>query len=93
MKTVDVTNLSNGLFNAGNFIIIINNQSILLNQIQTTNTPTNTINYFDNKALITIANYATNKYISVPNNASLTNFYKLNIDNNYNIKPNINTTP
>ena len=93
MKTVDVINLSDGLFNAGNFIIIINNKSILLNKIQPTVTPTNTINYFDNKALITIANYATNKYISVPNNASLTNFYKLDIDNNYNVKPNINTTP
>jgi hypothetical protein len=93
MKAVDATNVSDERFNSGNFIIIINNKSILLNKIQSTVTPTNTINYFDNKALITIANYATNKYISVPNTASLTNFYKLSIDNNYNIKPKINTTP
>ena len=93
MKAVDVTNFSNGLFDSGNFIITINNQSVLLNKIQPNNTPETTKNFFNNTSLITIANYANNKYISVPNDASYTNFYKLNIDNKYNIKPNLITIP
>lgn len=93
MKAVDVTNFSNGLFDSGNFIITINDQSVLLNKIQPNNTPETTKNFFNNTSLITIANYANNKYISVPNDASYTNFYKLNIDNKYNIKPNLITIP
>ena len=34
-------------------------------------------------------NIASNKYISVPNDSSLTNFYKLGIDSNFNITPTI----
>ena len=93
MKEVDATNFSNGLFKSENFIININNQSILLNQNQTNNTSTTTANYFNNTSLIAIANYAKNKYISVPNNDSLTNFYKLDIDNNYKVNPNFITNP
>jgi hypothetical protein len=92
MKANDATTFSNGLFNAGNFIVKINNQSVLLNQDQT-HTATTIPNYFNNNSMITIANYATNKYISVPNDASYTNFYKLDIDNNYNVKPSLITIP
>ena len=53
----------------------------------TTAMPTNTAIFFDNTDLLTTANYANNKYISVPNDESLTNFYKLDIDSNYNIAP------
>lgn len=95
MKADNATAFSDGLFAAENFIVKINNQSVFLNKTksQTKNqnsiTPTNTANVFDNTSLITIANYATNKYISIPNDSSLTNFYKLDIDNNYDIKPGI----
>lgn len=89
MKADDALKYSNDLFNTNKFIIIINNQSVLLNQIQNNTTPMATTNYFNNTGLITISNYANNKYISVPNDHSLTNFYKLDIDNNYNISPNI----
>lgn len=93
MKASDATTFSNGLFNSGKFIIYINNKSILLNQSQTNNTPTTTANFFDNTNLITIANYATNKYISVPTDASLTKFYTLDMDNNYKVKPSLITIP
>lgn len=93
MKAIDATTFSNGLFSSGKFIIYINNKSILLNQSQTNNTPTTTANFFDNTNLITIANYATNKYISVPTDASLTKFYTLDMDDNYKVKPSLITTP
>jgi hypothetical protein len=43
--------------------------------------------YFNNSGLLDIAKYSKNKYIGVPNDASLTNFYTLEYDNNFNIKP------
>ena len=79
----NATAFSDGLFAAENFIVKINNQSVLLNKTKTQTknqnsiTSTNTANVFDNK------------YISIPNDSSLTNFYKLDIDNNYNVKPGI----
>jgi hypothetical protein len=48
---------------------------------------------FDNPDLKEISTYSNNKYISVPNDASLTNFYKLGVDNNFNIVPQLASQP
>ena len=63
--------------------LYVNSESFI--QDNTTSTISN--NIFNNTELINIANYANNKYISVPNDVSLTNFYKLDFDSNYNIAP------
>ena len=44
-------------------------------------------NFFDNLGLQTLSNYALTKYNSVPNDESLTKFYKLGFDDNYNVIP------
>ena len=49
------------------------------------NIPINT--KFDNVGLYTLSDYATSLYKSVPNDTSLTNFYKLGFDSNFNIVP------
>ena len=54
-----------------------------------TQTPTNDVSFFNNEDLREISKYAIDKYISVPNDASVTNFYKLGFDENYNIIPKI----
>lgn len=88
MNAIDATTFSNNLFESGNFIVNINNKSILLNQnIKSDTKPTDYSSYFNNMHLKKIAKYANNTYLSVPNDASFTKFYKLDIDNNYNVKP------
>ena len=44
---------------------------------------------FKNKDLLEISKYFINKYVSVPNDPALTNFYKLGVDENYNVMPKI----
>ena len=45
--------------------------------------------YFDNEGLKKMNTYIENKYISVPNDKALTNFYTLGFDKNYNLSINI----
>lgn len=73
------------------FIVRINNQSVILRPILKSNRQEeiNKAKYFNNEGLKDIAKYVNNKYISVPNDESLTNFYTLGIDNNYNLIPKI----
>ena len=47
----------------------------------------NTNSFFDNLGLKTISDYALTKYKSEPNDESLTKFYTLGFDDNYNIVP------
>lgn len=51
--------------------------------------PTIDASIFQNKDLLEISKYAINKYVSVPNDPALTNFYKLEVDENYNVMPKI----
>jgi len=51
--------------------------------------PTIDASIFQNKDLLEISKYAIGKYVSVPNDPALTNFYKLGVDENYNIMPKI----
>ena len=43
--------------------------------------------FFDNQGLKEISIYTKNKYISVPNDESLTKFYTLGFDKDYNLEP------
>jgi len=77
--------LANTLTKSGTFKIFINGISITLYKLNKSNKDINV--FFDNTSLLDIADYSKNKYISIPNDDSLTKFYKLNIDNNFNISP------
>jgi len=68
------------------FIVRINNRSVILRPIlqKNRNKEIKKDNYFNNKGLKDIVEYTNNKYITVPNDESLTNFYTLGFDTNYN---------
>ena len=72
------------LFTSGNFKVLINGSIVVLNKM-----PKPTINtiYFNNSGLKDVSKYSDSVYTSVPNDASLTNFYKLGFDSNFNITP------
>ena len=57
------------------------------NSSNTSNNNTELAKYFNNTGLLDIAQYSQNKYTTLPDDKSLTRFYKLGIDNNYNIVP------
>jgi len=84
----DVNELVNKLMSLNQFKVFINGVLVILYKI--VSAPVPTPNYFNNNGLTKISDYAKKKYISVPNDASLTNFYKLGIDDNFNIVPQIN---
>ena len=83
----DVAMLAHTLTLNNNFKVLINGINIMLDKIQTSNKDIN--KFFDNTNLLDITDYSNSKYISVPNDESLTKFYKLNIDKNFNIVPSI----
>jgi hypothetical protein len=80
-----VSDLEDKLFKSKSFKVFINGFNILLYKIS--EPKTNDENYFDNNGLKDISKYSNKKYNSVPNDASLTNFYKLEFDRNFNIMP------
>jgi len=71
------------------FIVRINNRSVIIRPIlqSNRNKEIQKYKYFDNDGLKEVVDYANNKYITVPNDKSLTNFYTLDIDKDYNIIP------
>jgi len=85
ISTTDAAKLAQQFITSGTFKVFINGFIITLSKIPTPTTNIN--NYFDNPALKEISEYSNKKSISVPNDASLTNFYKLGIDSDYNIVP------
>lgn len=85
----DAAKMANNLFGSSSFIVNINSQNITLVKFNDTSVNNIDDNVFDNTGLKDIANYANNKYISVPNDSSLTNFYKLDFDKYFNIIPTI----
>ena len=86
-NSTDTEKLALQLVADNNFKVFINGFNIVLYKM-----PTPTINqstYFDNKVLKKINTYIDNVYVAVPNDISLTNFYKLGFDSNFNIQPQI----
>jgi hypothetical protein len=80
------------LMKTDTFIVRINNKSIILRVLLPQSNPTveeDKTRFFNNKGLKEISTYANNKYISVPNDESLTKFYTLGFDKNYNLIPKI----
>jgi len=84
-NATDSAIMADTLMTNKNFIITINGKSVVLTKISSTNKSINA--YFDNAFLKTISKYSTNKYVTIPNDESLTKFYKLDFDKNYNIVP------
>jgi uncharacterized membrane protein len=80
---------ANNMFNRNNFIVKINNVNVRLNRTnEQENTSINDMSsYFNNTGLLDIMDYSQQKYIQVPNDLSLTRFYNLTLDKNYNVKP------
>lgn len=83
---------ANALFQQNNFIVSINGENVLLNKLNPSSGSTGINNaakntYFNNKGLLDIANYAQQKYINAPTDKSITQFFKLSIDPNFNVKP------
>ena len=71
------------------FIVSINNRTVILRKMLPKDLKLNIekSKFFDNKGLKEISKYANNKYISVPNDESLTKFYTLGFDKDYNLEP------
>jgi len=86
-SAINAAILANTLTKNGTFKVFINGLSIILYKLNKSNKDINT--FFDNTALLDISDYSKTKYRAVPNDNSLTNFYKLDIDKNFNIKPSI----
>lgn len=84
-----VANNANQLFIQNNFIVLINGSNIRLSKINTSNIDSikNREAYFNNTGMNDISKYALQKYTMTPQDKSFTRFFKLNIDNNYNVKP------
>ena len=81
----DTAKLAHQMTTSGTFKVFINGLSILLYKLPKPTTNSNS--FFDNSGLKDISKYSNSKYVSVPNDASLTNFYKLGFDSNFNIVP------
>jgi len=71
------------------FIVSINNRTVILRKMipKTEKTKIEKSRFFDNQGLKEISRYADKKYISVPNDESLTKFYTLGFDKDYNLEP------
>lgn len=71
------------------FIVSINNRTVILRKMipKTEKTKIEKSRFFDNQGLKEISKYSINKYISVPNDESLTKFYTLGFDKDYNLEP------
>ena len=87
MNATGAATKSTSLMSSKSFTVNIDGYSVSLSKYNTSTDTIPIVNYFNNKGLKDIAKYSYDKYVSVPNDASLTSFYKLNIDSNYNITP------
>ncbi len=103
-NTQTVVNNANNLFNTNNFIVNINGVNINLHKINNKNNTNNNVNdnvndnngidksiYFNNSGLQDISTYANNKYISAPNDKTLTQFYELKYDTKFKLNPVLST--
>jgi hypothetical protein len=87
ISSIDASKLAVKLMNQDNFFIKINNKTVILRYLHP-ESPRDLSN-FDNQGLKELEKYAKNKYISVPNDESLTKFYTFGHDDNYNLVPKI----
>ena len=96
-NTATVVNNAMNLFNTGTFIVTVNSVKINLSRTNVDNPKQGSTqpgqplkqyaSYFNNPGLPAIAKYSNDKYRMVSNDPALTHFFKLGIDNSYNIKP------
>jgi len=93
-NTLTAASNANELFYQNLFTVNINGNNIMLYKINQTSRDSNENissksleKYFNNTGLLDILDYADQKYKIVSNDSSMTRFYKLELDSNYNIKP------
>ena len=93
-NTLTAASNANELFYQNLFTVNINGNNIMLYKINQTSRDSNENissksleKYFNNTGLLDISDYADQKYKIVSNDSSMTRFYKLELDSNYNIKP------
>lgn len=97
-NSLTVANNVMNLFNTNNFIVTINGIKIRLTRASNTSAESGSTNlpnqsldkyasYFNNKGLLDLSKHAKDRYTKVNTHDSLTKFFTLGIDNNYNIKP------
>ncbi len=86
---MEAQKLVNNLMLIDKFIVSINNRTVILRKMLPgyETTKIDKTKFFDNQGLKEISNYASKKYISVPNDESLTKFYTLGFDKDYNLEP------
>jgi hypothetical protein len=79
------------LVNSDSFFVKINNQSIIIRKMQATADSAffDKGMYFNNEGLKLVSKYVKKSYDSVPNDESLTKFYTLGFDKDYNLTPKI----
>ena len=87
ISKVDASKLAINLILQDKFFVKINNKSIILRYIQPDGSPG--LAFYDNEGLKELEKYANDRYISVPNDDSLTKFYTFGHDANYNLVPKI----
>ena len=78
------------LVNNDTFFVTINNKAVKLRKMSTIRKDSALFDdsiYFNNEGLKEIGQYTTNKYISAPNDDSLTKFYTLAFDKNNKLTP------
>ena len=85
ISKADAKKLAINLISQDNFFVKINNKSIIIRFLKPEGSPG--VSFFDNEGLKELKKYATNKYVSVPNDESLTKFYTLGYDANYKLVP------
>ena len=80
--------LANELMVNGTSKVLINGIPVVLSKIPNTGQNSQNSNtFFDNMGLKTISKYSLDKYNSLPKDESLTKFYTLGFDDNYNLIP------
>ena len=86
-NTFEAEQQAQALVNNDSFFVKINNQSVILRRLVPTNNSAflDKGKFFNNEGLKEINNYTKNKYNSSPNDESLTKFYTLEFDKNYNV--------
>jgi hypothetical protein len=87
ISKADAGKLAMNLMLQDNFFVKIKNKTIILRRLHP-KTPKN-LNVFNNEGLKEVKKYANDRYVSVPNDDSLTKFYTLSHDTNYNLVPKI----
>ncbi len=84
----DASQLAVSLMTQDKFFVKVNNKSIILRYLKSKPSKSSeNVSFFNNEGMKELKKYANDRYVSVPNDDSLTKFYTLGHDNNFNLVP------